>query len=416
MKKAFLLTFSLVLTSLFAQAQCDYFNGDLENWQVFPFEIAGQTRDIETPENHVSYNRFFVNYFYVEFFGDPVATDLWLNNTPLFWGIEKSTDASTGQYAAKLIAEPNIPFADLYTNYACNSIHSTLKVDIKHVGNTSDTLVINGVYDANLPSLPIADPTGLDTVAAYYLDAVIMNETTDYVTLTLPVQIADANAPVDSFSLVFFTTAIQGGYFLIDNIRFEDSTLDGDGDGFAANVDCDDTNAAVNPGATEICNQIDDNCDTQTDEGVTSAFYYDGDGDGFGTEANPVQACTAPDDYVTNDTDCNDASATVFPGATEVANNGIDEDCDGEDFISGTDELAELNLQVSPNPFTTTLRIENLPATGFKVKLVNAFGQTLLDNNGKAQLDVSRLSAGVYYLQIMEQSTAKRKVVLVVKQ
>ncbi|MFM9948994.1 MAG: MopE-related protein [Saprospiraceae bacterium] len=93
------------------------------------------------------------------------------------------------------------------------------------------------------------------------------------------------------------------------------------------NTDCNDGNANVNPGATEICNGVDDDCDTQTDEGVTNTYYADADGDGFGNPASTIQGCTPPMGYVANNTDCNDANDEVYPGATEIC-NGVDDDCD----------------------------------------------------------------------------------------
>jgi len=95
------------------------------------------------------------------------------------------------------------------------------------------------------------------------------------------------------------------------------------------NTDCNDTNVAVNPGATEVCNGIDDNCNGQIDEGLLSTYYADTDVDGYGDAGSSVQACSQPAGYVTTNTDCNDSNAAVNPGATEVC-NGIDDNCNNQ--------------------------------------------------------------------------------------
>jgi hypothetical protein len=95
------------------------------------------------------------------------------------------------------------------------------------------------------------------------------------------------------------------------------------------NTDCNDANAAVNPGATELCNGFDDNCNTVIDEGCTTyTFFADTDGDTYGDAANSttILVNVAPSGYVTNNTDCNDAVAAINPGATEIC-NGIDDNC-----------------------------------------------------------------------------------------
>lgn len=100
-------------------------------------------------------------------------------------------------------------------------------------------------------------------------------------------------------------------------------------------TDCDDGNIDVNPGASESCNEVDDNCDGSTDEGVTSTFYADADSDGYGDASMSEDACSASAGYVSDNTDCDDINAARNPGATEVCDmDDTDEDCDGlaDDF------------------------------------------------------------------------------------
>jgi hypothetical protein len=95
--------------------------------------------------------------------------------------------------------------------------------------------------------------------------------------------------------------------------------------------DCDDTDEDVNPDATEYCNGYDDNCDGYTDESTSvdaSTWYLDYDSDGHGNVARTTVACTAPASYVALSDDCNDLSATAYPGATEYCDT-LDNDCDG---------------------------------------------------------------------------------------
>lgn len=92
--------------------------------------------------------------------------------------------------------------------------------------------------------------------------------------------------------------------------------------------DCDDSNAAIHPGAAEVCNAFDDDCDAQTDEGVKNTYYRDLDGDGYGRASVTVQACAKPAGYVENSADCNDNDPSTRPGAAEFCNGG-DDNCNG---------------------------------------------------------------------------------------
>lgn len=95
----------------------------------------------------------------------------------------------------------------------------------------------------------------------------------------------------------------------------------------ARSGDCNDENPAVHPDATEVCNDIDDDCDEGTDEGLLLTYFRDADGDSFGTASMTMQACTPPSGYVARDGDCNDACRTCFPGGSEVCDE-LDNDCD----------------------------------------------------------------------------------------
>jgi hypothetical protein len=94
--------------------------------------------------------------------------------------------------------------------------------------------------------------------------------------------------------------------------------------------DCEDSNAAVYPGAIEVCDGLDNDCDHITDIGAVDGdtYYRDADGDGFGTSTTTVVACSTPSGYVSDATDCLDSSFWVNPDATEIC-NGIDDDCNG---------------------------------------------------------------------------------------
>ena len=121
---------------------------------------------------------------------------------------------------------------------------------------------------------------------------------------------------------------------------------DGDGDGYgdpaltttdctrptgysAVSTDCDDADNGVHPGAAEQCDALDQDCDGSVDESAIDpgTWAIDYDGDGYGSARYTTAACDAPPGWVADTSDCDDAAAAVFPGATERC-NGVDDDCD----------------------------------------------------------------------------------------
>jgi hypothetical protein len=140
---------------------------------------------------------------------------------------------------------------------------------------------------------------------------------------------------------------------LIDEgLQFINYYLDTDGDGFGAgtalnscsnpgssystsNTDCNNNNPNISPNAIEICNGIDDNCNTLVDDGLSfTTFYLDDDHDGY--YLSTLTACISPgSSYTSNGIvlgDCNNFDPNINAGASEICGNAIDENCDGQDF------------------------------------------------------------------------------------
>lgn len=97
--------------------------------------------------------------------------------------------------------------------------------------------------------------------------------------------------------------------------------------------DCDDGDESVHPGADEICDGVDNDCDGLVDDDDLenliggSEWYRDTDGDGYGDPEYKITRCEEPEGYVAAYGDCDDSDADINPGAVEVCDDGVDNNC-----------------------------------------------------------------------------------------
>ena len=98
-------------------------------------------------------------------------------------------------------------------------------------------------------------------------------------------------------------------------------------------LDCDDMDVNINPDASEVCDGVDNNCNGTIDDGVTTTFFADVDGDGYGDSTILVEACFDDANLSTNGDDCDDSNGSINPVNTDIVGDNIDQD----DGIDGTD-------------------------------------------------------------------------------
>ena len=210
-----------------------------------------------------------------------------------------------------------------------------------------------------------------------------------------------------------------------DNIPYFSYYRDSDGDGFGDSnselsicdlsapagyvtdsSDCDDQNVNINPDSSELCDNIDNDCNNEIDDNIPYFSYYrDSDGDGFGNRTEELFVCelVPPTGYVTDNTDCDDDSANIYPDATEVSDNNVDEDCNGFDFYEVTN--------VFPNPFSNSLTIHINKQEPLRIALISSIGKLVYDGRITGHNNIFTFDdlffnnkIGIYYLYILSES------------
>jgi hypothetical protein len=278
-------------------------NGDVEILSVDVFNGAGAWFSYPSGELLVAYED---EQAYMEFQYAPGAEGFHWGTITLRTS-ETVDDVHTLQMRGQGII-PGITIAPPIIDYGVIEPGQTASADVVVTNGSALALEISSIeLDSSVFSTSSAAPLELAAGASVTLPVEFSPTNWLEATATLDVTIGSAQA---------LTPVILRGNACS---TASPDLYDQDGDGFSwCEADCDDLNSAVRPGAPEICDDLDNDCDGIVDEGTECS---DDDGDGWSED----------------DGDCNDADPDVNPGEWEIPDNGIDDNCDGTVDAGGLD-------------------------------------------------------------------------------
>lgn len=192
----------------------------------------------------------------------------------------------------------------------------------------------------------------------------------------------DADASLHTI-VYAFADFDQDGYFGSSSFPFcKDGYIP---EGFTTEVpekfDCNDENSYINPGATESCNDEDDDCDGNVDNGVTHRYYEDEDQDGYGNPNMFYDVFCPSKGWATSGDDCDDSNPLINPAAEEIC-NGVDDNCNGVvdegcqdgSILSFTLVNAQTDKDIAPLKEGDSIDLGTIPGQSINIR-ANYYGK-----------------------------------------
>jgi len=214
------------------QAQCDFPDGDFENW----VDITGNFSDdlpegtIIVPENTVSFFRLIVYVLQQGFIEGVIQGTLDISDLNLnLLGVERSEDASSGNFSVKLRGDTLALEADILLSNTCAEGADTLYFDAKHIGAVTDTLDIF-CFVGSTSAVPITNDGSFDqNQINKFLSIRLVAGATSPTFQTLALPLNEVNPAVQADTAIIWIIMTGGipadgdefGCTIIDNVRFK---------------------------------------------------------------------------------------------------------------------------------------------------------------------------------------------------
>ena len=226
-------------------------------------------------------------------------------------------------YASNIVSYCNSNGNPLLTEYANDTCDAAC-----HKNTAGVSAYNSGNYEYFCPAVVAVEPTCTDADGdGYYAEGAVCGTPADFNdndARAYPGAVEDCTDGVDNDGNGLTDAADSNA------VNCPVNCTDADGDGYSIEggacgpIDCNDADSSVNPGAQEACSDgVDNNCNGQTDTADMNAVgcpltCTDADGDGYSIEGGSCGAI-----------DCDDSNPDINPGALEVCDDGIDNNCDG---------------------------------------------------------------------------------------